>query len=287
VNENSIAIVTPTYWRDLARCELLAESLDRCAPRIPHYLIVDRRDRRMFAHLVHAQRKIIESEALIDTCFWRIPGESGWWLSLRTPPVRGWLMQQIKKLAAIEAIPENTLVFCDSDSAFFRSFRRTDLLVEGKIGLLDVEYDNNDIRRWTATSRRLLGIPHVDGEYRNYVGYLVCWNRNTVKALQNRLEQVNQMRWQLALARNYTLSEYMLYGVFVREFLGYVATDHSPSDVPLMKALVGQTLSNSNAIDELFSDFDPKTIGIMVHSKGGIEPSQFRDRLEQLWDGLK
>jgi hypothetical protein len=285
--ETSFAIVTPTYWRDLARCELLAESLDRCAPDIPHYLIVDRRDRQIFAHLIRGQRKMIESEILLDGCFWQMPGRSGWWLSLQSLPVRGWIMQQIKKIAAIKAVPEQTLVFCDSDSAFFRRFRRDDLLVRGKIGLLDVGYVNDDVRRWTSTSRHLLGLPNSDGEYRNYVGYLVCWNRDTIKALQQRLERTANMQWQLALARRSSLSEYTLYGVFVREFLGYDATDHTPSDVPLIKSLVGLDLAKGNQIDDLFSNFDPKTIGIMVHSKGGLEPHQFRGKLEQLWSALK
>src|ERR1700690_1702551 len=137
----------------------MRESLDRCAPDIPHYLIVDRRDRRAFAHLIRGQRKIIESEALLDSCFWQMTGKSGWWFSLKSLPVRGWLMQQIKKIAAVKAIPEQTLVFCDSDTAFFRRFRRDELLVQGKIGLLDVGYVNDDIRRWTSTSRHLLGLP--------------------------------------------------------------------------------------------------------------------------------
>jgi hypothetical protein len=46
--------------------------------------------------------------------------------------VRGWIMQQNKKIAAIKAIPERTLVFCDSDSAFSRYFGTVDLLVQGK-----------------------------------------------------------------------------------------------------------------------------------------------------------
>lgn len=283
--ETSFAIVTPTYWRDLARCELLAESLDRCAPDIPHYLIVDRRDRQLFAHLIGGRRRIIESEALLDSCFWQVPGKSGWWLSYATLPVRGWVMQQIKKIAAIKAVPERTLVFCDSDSAFFRRFRRDDLLVKGKIGLLDVPFANDDVRKWTAMSRSILGLPQSDGEYHNYVGYLVCWNRDTVEALQQRVEQVAQLPWQIALARRFALSEYTLYGIFVRESLGYRATDHAPSDVPLIKSLVGLNLKESQ-LDAFFSNFDSKTIGVMVHSKGGIEPRQFRSRLEQLWGTL-
>jgi hypothetical protein len=50
-SDRSFAIVTPTCLPDLARCELLAESLDRSAPAVPNYLIVDRRDRSAFNHL--------------------------------------------------------------------------------------------------------------------------------------------------------------------------------------------------------------------------------------------
>jgi hypothetical protein len=282
----SFAIVTPTYWRDLARCELLVESLDRCAPNVPHYLIVDRRDRSTFAHLDGGQHKIIESESLLDTGFLRIPGKSGWWLSYRAPPVRGWIMQQIKKIAAIKAIPEQTLIFCDSDTAFFRHFCRDNFLAQGKMGLLDVNYVNDDIRRWTATARRLLGLPESEGEYRNHVGYLICWNRDTIQALQRRIEHTTNTQWQLALARTFSFSEYMLYGIFVREVLGYNAANHAPSDIPLIKTLWGRGSTNDSEIDELFSDFDPQTVGIMVHSKDGIEPHQFRHRLEERWRNL-
>jgi hypothetical protein len=75
-NDFSFAIVTPTYWRDLTRCELLAESIDRCVPEIPHYLIVDRRDKVNFKHLERGKRRLIESEELVSNLFWRIPGKS-------------------------------------------------------------------------------------------------------------------------------------------------------------------------------------------------------------------
>jgi Family of unknown function (DUF6492) len=285
-DSSSFAIVTPTYWRDLTRCELLVESLDRCAPSVPHYLIIDRRDLPTFAHLDRGQHKIVESESLLDKDFWQMPGRSGWWLSLRAPPVRGWIMQQIKKIAAIKAIPEQTLVFCDSDSAFLRHFRRANLLVQEKMGLLDVNYVNDDIRQWTAAARRLLGLPQSEDGYRNHVGYLICWNRETVEALQRRIEHITKTRWQMALARSLNFSEYTLYGVFVREVLGYDATNHAPSDVPLIKTIRGRASKNGSEIDNLFSDFDPQTIGIMVHSKDGIEPHQFRHRLEEQWRNL-
>src|ERR1700733_2014461 len=138
LNQSSIttfAIVTPTYLPDLKRCELLVESLDRTTPHVPHYLIVDRRDRAAFKHLEGRRRHLVESETLLGKWIWRMPGRKSFWVSLKALPVRGWIVQQILKIAAIEAVPEQTLVFCDSDTAFFRRFDHKDLLVDGKVGL--------------------------------------------------------------------------------------------------------------------------------------------------------
>ena len=206
--------MTPTYWRDLAQCELLAESLDRFAPHVPHYLIVDRRDRSAFSHLERGKRRLVESEALVGKWLWQMPGRKAVWLSLKAPPVRGWIMQQILKIGVIEAIPERTLVFCDSDMAFFRRFERDDLLVNGKVGLLDVDFVNDECRRWTAAARRLLGLSEHDGGYHGHVGNMICWNRETVKAMQQRIEKSTGRNWQVALAQVPSFSEVTCYTEF-------------------------------------------------------------------------
>lgn len=282
-SDHSFAIVTPTYLPDLARCELLAESLDRCTPDVPHYLIVDRRDRSAFIHLQRGRRRLIESEALIGNWMWRMPSRKSFWLSLKAPPVRGWIVQQILKIGAIEAIPERILVFCDSDTAFIRHFDRDDLLVDGKVGLLDVPFCDDTVRRWTAAARRLLGLPQHDGGYRNHVGNMICWNRETVKAMQQRIETSTGMNWQVALARTPSFAEYIIYGTFVREVLGYDAVDHAPSTVPLVKASWGAALTTDAAIDAFFTNFDPRMVAVMVHSKDGIDPARYRHHLEHLW----
>jgi hypothetical protein len=279
----SFAVVTPTYFPDLARCELLAESLDRIAPEVPHYLIVDRRDRAAFRHLEGGRRRLIESEALVGKWLRRMPGRKGYWLSLRAPPVRGWIIQQILKIASIKAIPERTLVFCDSDTAFFRPFDHDDLLIGGKVGLLDVEFINDETRRWTATARQLLGLPAHDGGYRQHVGNMICWNRETIEAMQRQIETSTGVYWQVALARTLRFSEYIIYGTFVREVLGYDATDHAPSPAWLVKASWGIELTSDAAIDAFFADFDPRTVAVMVHSKDGIEPARYRHHLERRW----
>jgi hypothetical protein len=282
-SDRSFAIVTPTYLPDLKRFELLAESLDRAAPSVPHYFIVDGCDRSAFSHLTRGRRRLIESEAILGNWIMRMPGRRGLWFSLKALPVRGWIIQQILKIGATDLIPERTLVFCDSDTAFIRRFDRKDLLIDGKIGLLDIDFVNNNSRQWTATGRRLLGLPHYDGGYRNYVGNMICWNRETVKAMRQRIETSTGMNWQVALARTLHFSEYMVYGIFVREVEGYTAVDHAPSAVPLVKPSWGTALTTDSAINAFFADIDLRTIAVMIHSKDGIDPERYRVQLERYW----
>jgi Family of unknown function (DUF6492) len=211
--DRSFAIVTPTYPPDLARCELLAESLDRTAPDVPHYLIVDRRDRPAFRHLAGGRRRLLESEALVGSWLWQMPGRKGLRLSMKAPPVRGWIFQQILKIASIDAIAERTLVFCDSDTAFFRRFDWNSLLVDGKIGLLDVEFINDETRQWTETARRLLGLPARDSGYRNHVGNMICWNREIVRAMQQAIEASKGVNSRAMEARCGRRSMRRLFGI--------------------------------------------------------------------------
>lgn len=279
----SFAIVTPTCIRDLPRCELLAESLDRTAPDIPHYLIVDRRELKAFRHLARGHRRLIESETILGKWIIRMPGHAGIWFSLSAPPVRGWIIQQILKIGATDVIPERTLVFCDSDVAFFRHFDREHLLVDGKIGLLDVDFSTETTRRWAKTARGLLGLGPDGLGHRNYIGNMICWNRETIKAMRRRIETSTGLDWQIALARTFSFSEYMIYGTFVRDVLGYAQVDHAPSAVPLVKASWAMALTDDSALASFFAEFDPQTVAVMIHSKDDIDPGRYRPYLQRLW----
>jgi hypothetical protein len=237
--------------------------------------------------LERGKRKLIESETLLGSWIFRAPGRKGFWLSLKALPVRGWIVQQILKIAAIEVIPERTLIFCDSDTAFLRPFARDNFLISGKVGLIDIDFNSETCRRWTAIARRLLGLSPKQGGYRNHVGNMICWNRETVRAMQQRIEFITDMNWQVALARTPSFSEYMIYGVFVREVLGYDAVDHAPSTVPLVKPSWGIALTTDSALDAFFADFDPQTVAVMVHSKDNIDPARYRAYLQRQWDAVE
>jgi Family of unknown function (DUF6492) len=113
---------------------------------------------------------------------------------------------------------------------------------------------------------------------------MICWNRETVKAMQQQIEATTGMNWQIALARTSSFSEYMLYGVFVREVLGYGAVNHAPSGLPLVKPSWGVALTTDSAIQEFFADFDPRTVAVMVHSKDHVDSVRLRHHLERRWN---
>jgi hypothetical protein len=63
--------------------------------------------------------------------------------------------------------------------------------------------------------------------------------------------------------------------------------DHAPSAVPLVKPSWGLQLVTDAAIDKFFTDFDPRTVAVMVHSKIGVGPGRYRHHLEQCWNAVR
>ncbi len=119
----TFALVTPSYWRDLEQCRLLVESVDRWVPEsVPHYLVVTRADRPLFEPMAGSRRKIIVVEDILPWWLIRLHVKSPIWLSLRTRPVKNWIVQQIVKFAVPAVVTEDVLYYADSDMFFVKPF---------------------------------------------------------------------------------------------------------------------------------------------------------------------
>lgn len=279
-------LITPTYLPDLRRAELLVESVQRCAPGLAHYLIVDHHDLRYFRHLGD-RAAIVTSEDLLPWWIHRMPGRRSLWLSLRSRPSRGWIVQQLLKIAAASEIAADVSIFCDSDVAFIRPFEPARNLVresDHSVALLDVEFVNDEVHTWTGVASTLLGLKPESVLPRGHVGNLICWRRRNVLAMIERVEQTVGGDWRTALMRRRTLSEYVLYGVHTREVLGYEHAGHHPSTAPLVKASWGVDVTDALARDQFFHDLDPATVALMIHSKDGIDPASYRAHITRYWD---
>jgi hypothetical protein len=278
-----ISFVTPTYRPDLERCELLVESMERFAADYTHYLIVDHADVQAFRHLRNHRTILIESEEIVDSCFVRLPGRKAYWLSHKALPVRGWIIQQILKLGVARIVPDTVLVMIDSDNALVRKFEAGTIQRGDKFGLLDVDYVGGDVPIWTEVAGSLLGIQGRKLGMRGHVGDMIVWHRQHLLELHQHVEATTGLPWQVAIARKRTFSEYILYGAYIREVVGYDASRHFASTSPLVRQPWDHDLSSASGIHHFVHDLDPGNIAVMISSKLGISAAEIRPAFEAEW----
>ncbi len=220
----SFAIVTPTYRNDFERAKLLVDSVKRHAPDLNHYLFVERRDAVMFQPLLGPRTHLRIVNDIVPSWVFRVPGLPGFWLSLRTLPVRNWIFQQIIKLSIAEHIQEDVFFITDSDVLFFKRFDPLELVRDGKVplfmetGQAGLIKDND---RWHNVACRLLGLPEQKVHETNFIGQVICWRRDHALELQQYLRTQNGGRSLVRiLASELVFAEYILYGMFVTRVLG-------------------------------------------------------------------
>jgi hypothetical protein len=223
-DRHRFAIVTPSYYVDFEHCRWLVETVNRYVPEdVPHYLIVDRADRDLFAPLRSSRTRVLFKEDVLRGRLRQVPFARRWWVGLKMPPVRGWIVQQLTKLFVSEVVEEDVLIFVDSGCFFVRPFDPRSMVKDGQVRLFRESGDwfrNKMTRRWTKLSSRLLGL-HPPAEYPvGYVTQLVTWRRDNLIKLQKHIELVAGKPALEHLARQVTLSEYYVYGIYCDLVLG-------------------------------------------------------------------
>lgn len=280
----SLAFVTPSYGADFERCALLVESLDRFGTAFPHYLIVDAPDVPRFRALASGRTHIVDSREVMDARLVRVPIRGGLWCGWRTLPMRGWISQQIRKLGATRVTDAETLVMVDSDTAFVRPFAPDHVREGDRTGLLDVDYCAGMVPTWTGVAASLLGLSGAQ-VLRGHVGHLIAWERAHMLGLQDHVERVTGLPWQLAIGRHGTFSEYILYGVYVRAVLGYAKSRHAPTTRPLIKQPWDYDMRSEAGRAAYFGEIAPENIAVMIHSKDGVSTRDVRRYLEPFFRG--
>jgi hypothetical protein len=61
----------------------------------------------------------------------------------------------------------------------------------------------------------LLGLQRPSFPADDFIGHIIFWNQQAVRAMTARIEEVTGLEWIDALYRAHAISEYMLYGYFV------------------------------------------------------------------------
>jgi hypothetical protein len=224
--EMNVALLTPTYGRDLELCTLLCESVDRHVTSFSkHYLLVPDCDLSLFSHLASERREVLPASKFLPNWLRPLPRivqrkRRQYWWSLRTKPVSGWHVQQYLKIAATMSLPHQRYCILDSDVVFFRNFDLSRYEFPNSIPLLNVENEvtSEQIRhaRWVETSHELLGLPTPPLPASDFIGHIIFWDQQTTRAMASKIEAVTNLHWVEALCQTREFSEYMLYGYFAQ-----------------------------------------------------------------------
>ncbi|MEC4893388.1 MAG: DUF6492 family protein [Oscillatoria sp. PMC 1051.18] len=282
----TFGIITPSYAPDFERCKLLCESVDKfISPPVKHYLIVDRRDLQLFRQLENSHTELLAVEDILPWWIQRVPLLKKAWLSLKTMPLRNWLVQQIVKIATGQKIAEDVAVFVDSDVVFVRPFDfQTFVLDDGKVRFYR-EPKGNEIQKkvhlkWHQSASNLLGLPDVDLTIPDYIGNAITWKKENVVKLCKHLESVSGRGWIETLANTYNLSEYVLYGIFVERILQsesghYNRAENLCNDYWYPEALDDEKLS------QLIKETAPEQVALMITAKAGMPVERYKPLLEK------
>lgn len=269
----TLTIITPSYGPDLELCRDLRASISRYAPQFEHRIIVPRSDMSEFASLERGPAAVHAVQEVMPAGFWKIPLLNAW-LNVRAPipPVRGWIAQQIVKLAAVAATDTDIALIVDSDVEFIRPFDATTFAPGGRLrpyrlpGAVTPALPRHLI--WHRVARRLLGLPPTSAEVLpDYICWPCAWEPVIVRNMLRRVESTSGRPWAAVIGRELHFSEMILYGVYVDEVLGADPGDTTsdmrcrshPDEIPLDRV----------GLDRFLERVQETDVAVMVSTKSG------------------
>ena len=287
---NPIALLTPTYGRDLELCTLLCESVDRHVSSFSkHYLLVPDCDLSLFSHFESERRSVLPSSMFLPDWLRPLPRiiqrkRRQYWWSFRTKPVSGWHVQQYLKIAAAISLPHQRYCILDSDIVFFRDFDLARFEYPNSIPLLNMpdEITPSQVRhsRWVGTSHELLGLPTPPLPASDFIGHIIFWDRQTTQAMASRIEAVTGLDWVDALSRTRAFSEYMLYGYFVLNDAAASARHTLCSSTPCVSYWEKPKLSKDE-LNQLLWRANNDDVAFSIASFSGTPVQTIREAVEE------
>jgi hypothetical protein len=280
-----IALITPSHVKDLERFALLCDSLEAHATGYDHhYVLVNDSDMAAFAPFASATRVILPCSEFLPKWLRLLPsylsrnGRRIWW-SFRTPPVHGWHIQQILKIAAARELPEERFCIIDSDNVFFRDF---DLQAYAGGDDTPLYHERDAISAdaplhavWTRNCDRLLGQPASSFPADDFVGNLIVWDQAAVRDMTRAIEKTSGVSWQEALCKTRSFSEYLLYGHFVRGVRAHAARHREATEGPV-EAYWDEKPLNSDEIAAMVRAAAPQKVALCIESFSHTPVSEIR-----------
>lgn len=280
----SFAFITPSYAPDYELCCLLKRSLSKFN-QVPHthYIIVETRDIPMFSQLSDETTQIISVESVIPSWIFRFPLIKWCWFSFRSLPIRNWILQQLVKLSVGLVFREEIFVFLDSDIALIRPLEINQLVHNGNTRLFRIPEEGNIPSHypWHRAAAKLLGLPIQDYFGARYIGHIISWRRDHLLRLYAHIEKKTELPWQLAVSRQWNLSEYILYGVFISEVLKG-KSKHFFDDRSLCLEYWSEKKMSPAEIGAFVKKLEPWHTGVMISAKARMPIETHKQIIQKL-----
>jgi hypothetical protein len=228
----TLAIVTPSYAPDFLRFRRLHESVVKhTSSDVMHYVLVPAPDVRQFSSIrserltVLRQLDVLPKHFIATTRLGRIPhlprGYRVAAMNLRKPwpPIRGWILQQLVKLAAVSTLDADVALMIDSDVLVARGFTEQTFRHGESVRHYrmpgGVHAGMPRHLAWRKAAARLLNLPSPSADFADYNAGLVSWSPRIVRSLLARIEEVSSKHWTTVVGSQLDVSEYFLYGEYV------------------------------------------------------------------------
>ncbi len=280
----AISVMTASYAGDFERCRLLCETMDRHTTGFRrHYLLCAPHDVERFQALASPNRIVIDEREILPRWLRAFPdplslGRRHIWLSLRTPPLRGWHVQQLRRIALASAVDEDILVSIDSDVVFLRPFDAGQMATPHGVRMIRrqgaAREASAEHRGWIADAGRVLGLDENPPAMNDYVGTLIAWRREDVLGMCARIEALHGRHWATVVAARRSFSECMLYGRYVDEVLG--GAGHVAAETELCRVLWTGDEPSDDELKRFAGSLEEGQVAIGIQSFIGVGPERLR-----------
>ncbi|MER7009337.1 DUF6492 family protein [Dactylosporangium sp. NPDC000555] len=284
-----LAVITPSFSGDYELCADLSRSVLRFSPdSVQHHLIVPRQDMDLFGQLAGPRTHVHDEAEFLPRSVRPLPGVN-FSINLRRPfpPLRGWIIQQIVKLAAAAGSDADAVVLVDSDIEFCRPFSAETFVRDEVVRFYrkPKEIDERLPRHviWHQAARRLLGLPQAPPPYTDYVSSLLAWDPSVLRSLLQRVEATTKRSWATAVGGQLHFSEWTLYGVYVDEILGAPANSFSSEDT-LCHSYWDPSPLDQRTMADFLAKIQPEDIAVMVSAKSRTPLTLRREAMSRLAD---
>ncbi|WP_312796638.1 DUF6492 family protein [Tianweitania sp.] len=285
---HSAAIVTASYGPDFERCRLLCETIDAHVTGMAHhYILVAHHDVQLFRQLEGPRRSVVDERDLLPSWLHALPDPTSLftrriWLSTRTMPLRGWHVQQLRRIALHAKIDEDALIYVDSDVAFIKAFDCRTMWQDDKLQLFRRENGlaqntRKEHFRWSSNAALALGIEPPTPSPHDYIVTLIAWRRQSIQAMCERIEAVHGRHWVEVLGSQRQFSECTIYGRYVDEIEGL--DHHYHSDRELCRVYWSGPELSAGGLQAFVSGMAAHQVAIGIQSFTGTDINQIRATL--------